>query len=145
MSFAELVSRLGFGTVHILFAQQISHELVCEKLVQEQMHLDDITMKWIIDDFIEFGLLRRHSDPNFIAVDAKRIMEIQAMLEKKTLHADTNAFLSTMSHASLVSPNFETLQVRLHSPPKEEEPSRYPSFRLSRSGWQGGKTSHRHR
>lgn len=160
--FAELVARLGLGTLHTLFAQQISIfglGPVCLQVVQMQMHLDDATVQWLVSDLLAMGLVRRNSDPNFIHIDAERILACvkgfkrapsldatnlnAPSLNTTSLNTSTRIFVETLSLANLTS--VEIQQGRLHSPPKAEEPSRYPLFRLSRSGWQGGKSSHKHR
>jgi hypothetical protein len=144
--FAELVARLGLGTLHTLFAQQISIfglGPVCLQVVQMQMHLDDATVQWLVSDLLAMGLVRRNSDPNFICIDAERILACAKSFNTTSLNLSTRVCVETLSLANLTSSEIQ--QGRLHSPPKAEEPSRYPLFRLSRSGWQGGKSSHKHR
>lgn len=146
MSLSELVVRLGLGNLHALFAQQIGPIPNCLPIIQDQMHLDDMSMAWIVDDFIRLGLVMRLPDPNFIVLDSERILAmVDRLLLSMTGEGDTYHFLMSVNMLSLCSSSFEIPQARLHSPPKAEEPSQYPSFRLSRSGWQGGKTTHRHR
>ena len=134
MSFPDLVARLGLSAVHVHVASHISEKAILLVTLALLLHLDEGTVAWIIGDFIRLGLCKRDLDVNFIMLDVEQILIIADMLGSENITRD-----------SLVATSCETQQVRLHSPPAEEARSWYPSFRLSRSGWQGGKTHNTNR
>lgn len=136
MSFAELVSRLGLSSVHILVAAHVSEKPVLLVSLALSLHLDEGTIAWVVGDFVRLGLCKREHDVNFISLDVEQILAIANDLGNEKIK---------ITRESLVATNCEMQQVRLHSPPAEEGRLWYPTFRLSRNGWQGGKTHNMNR
>jgi hypothetical protein len=122
--------------LHILFAGQLTASPKTLHSLQTAMHLDDAQMQWIVGDLVQYALVRRHPDANFLCIDVERILRIKKLLPG-------SAFVQTLTLISLTTGEKPT--ARLQQPVVEEAKPRYPSFRLSRSGWQGGKSQHRHR